>query len=129
MDNNPAVTTHLDALNHPLRTEIEALRRLILTTGAPLEEIWKWNGPSYTAAGQDRLTMKIQPPKSIQLIFHRGVQVQTQPPERLIGDPVGLLVWKENDRAVATFKTQAEVEATVGLLPELIRSWVAATSE
>src|SRR5688572_11272448 len=94
---NKEVTKFLDDLDHPLRNEIEQLRVLILSAENELVENTKWNAPNYSIDKKDRLTMKILPPNKLQLIFHRGAAVRTQPKDRLIKDESGILEWKEND--------------------------------
>ena len=121
---NPEVTTFLDNLNHPFRNEIEELRTIILSAKSGIEENIKWNGPNYTFNGEDRITMKIQPPKNIQLIFHRGAKKLEQPKDKLINDDSNLLVWKENDRAIATFNNMQEIENAASDLKEIIRKWI-----
>ncbi|MDQ3047356.1 MAG: DUF1801 domain-containing protein [Bacteroidota bacterium] len=124
---NVEVTRFLDELNHPFRKEIEQLRQYILSADSGLEENIKWNGPNYTHEQKDRVTMRIQPPKQIQLIFHRGAKVQIQPKEKLIKDASGLLLWKENDRAVATFKNMGEIDQRKQDLTKIVKEWIAAT--
>lgn len=124
---NPDVTRFLDELHHPLRSEIEVLRLVILEASALLEENIKWNGPNYSVGAEDRITMRIQPPKQIQLVFHRGAKVKEQPKERIVQDPSGLLMWKENDRAIASFKNQEAVEAGREALSVIVREWLVAT--
>jgi len=121
---NSEVTHFLDNLNHPLRKEIELLRSIILETEVGIGENIKWNGPNYTFAGEDRITMKIHPPRQIQLIFHRGAKKLEQPKERLIEDPFGLLAWRENDRAIIGFRNADEISAKQGKLALLIASWL-----
>ncbi len=123
---NAEVTEFLDRQNHPLRTEIELLRKIILESESSLTENIKWNGPNYAVNNEDRITMRIQPPKQIQLIFHRGAKKQEQPATRIIDDNSGILVWKENDRAVATFKNLAEIEQNRSLLREIVGKWIKA---
>ena len=79
---NNEVTDFLDELNHSLRKEIEALRICILSTDNNLTENIKWNGPNYCFDNEDRITMRIQPPKTklIQIIFHRGAKKQDTVP-------------------------------------------------
>ncbi|MCB9222577.1 MAG: DUF1801 domain-containing protein [Crocinitomicaceae bacterium] len=125
---NPAVTSFLDALNHPFRKEIEQLRIIILSTNSGLEENIKWNGPNYNIGDQDRITMKIQPPKQIQLIFHRGAKKQEQPKDKLVQTNSKLLVWKENDRAIASFKNSGEIEQYKSELKEIIEQWINASN-
>lgn len=126
---NQDVTRFLDELHHPLRPEIEALRLIILEASALLEENIKWNGPNYSVGAEDRITMRIQPPKQIQLVFHRGAKVKEQPKERLVQDASGLLAWRENDRAIASFKNLEAVEAARETLPAIVREWLVATVE
>jgi hypothetical protein len=125
---NKEVSDFLEVLNHPLIKEIQLLREIILQADKSLSENIKWNGPNYLSNGADRITMKIQPPKNIQLIFHRGAKVKAQPQDRLIKDESGLLAWKENDRAVATFKNLTDVEGAEKTLTDIVKKWIAATS-
>ena len=125
---NPEVTAFLDALDHPFRKEIEQLRQYILSADNDLTENIKWNGPNYSFGNNDRITMKIQPPKQVQLIFHRGAKNQAQPKDKLIKDDSGLLTWKENDRAVATFKNMAEIKNCQSDVKRIVKAWVSAAS-
>lgn len=124
---NKDVTDFLDKLNHPFRKEIEKLRILILTANSGLSENIKWNGPNYCFDNNDRITMRIQPPKQIQLILHRGAKVKAQPKNKLIENDVPFLIWKENDRAVATFKNEEEIEKGKRDLTNIVNSWIKAT--
>ena len=123
---NTEVTKFLDELNHPLRNE--KLRRLILEAENKLVENIKWNGPNYSINNEDRITLKIQPPKQLQLIFHRGAKVKEQPKKRLIKDESGLLLWKENDRAIATFIDFDAIHAKKQDLIVVVKDWIAVTT-
>lgn len=127
INTNPDVTVFLDSFNHPFRKEIEQLRDIILCASPELKENIKWNGPNYSHKDQDRITMKIQPPKIIQLIFHRGAKKISQPKKKLIIDNTGLLSWKENDRAIVSFKNIAEINAAEADLNSIIINWLNAT--
>lgn len=124
---NKEVSRFLDDLNHPLRTEIDELRLIILDAVDGLAENIKWNGPNYTHHQEDRITMRVQPPGKIQLIFHRGAKKLVQPPARLIDDPSGLLVWKENDRAIASFKNPDDIKNRRSDLTDIIAKWLDVT--
>lgn len=123
------VTAFVDALNHPLRKEIEQLRIAVLSANEHLAENIKWNGPNYCFNNEDIITMKIQPltTKQIQLIFHRGAKKQAQPATRLIEENTKLLMWKENDRAIATFKSMTDIENAKTNLVEIVQKWIDAT--
>ena len=124
---NNDVTEFLNGLNHPFRSEIEELRNSILSANSLLKENIKWNGPNYSANNQDRITMRILPPKQIQLIFHRGAKKLEQPQNRLINNVSKLLVWKENDRAVATFKNMADIKNSESELSKIVNDWISAS--
>ncbi len=125
---NTEVNTFLDRLDHPLRKEIDVLRATILAANPLLSENIKWNAPNYSLATKDRITMRIQPPKQIQLIFHRGAKVQAQPEEKLITEVDGLLTWRENDRAIATFKDMKDVKEKSKVLKKVIQQWLLVTT-
>lgn len=125
---NEEVTKLLDDLNHPLKREIAQLRQNILSANKGLSENIKWNGPNYCYNGEDRITMRIQPPKQIQLIFHRGAKVLEQPKNRLVDDNSGLLTWRANDRAVAAFKNMEDITATKFSLTRIVNQWLDATT-
>jgi uncharacterized protein YdeI (YjbR/CyaY-like superfamily) len=126
---NPEVTSFLDNLNHPLRNEIELLRGILLNESHSLTENIKWNSPNYCHEGEDRITVRIHPPKQIQIIFHRGSKKLSQPKHKLITDETGLLAWKENDRAVMSFKAKSDIEKHSAVLTDIIRQWIAAARE
>ena len=107
---NGEVTAFLDNLKHLLREEIEYLRKIIMSTDYELTEGIKWNGPNYSINGEDRITIRINPQKHLQVIFHRGAKVKEQPKERLLSDNYDILVWKGKDRAVASFKSLDEIQ-------------------
>jgi hypothetical protein len=124
---NPSVTQFLDALNHPFRAEIEALRHLILNSNLSLTEDIKWNGPNYCFNNEDRITMSIQPPKQVRIVLHCGAKVKTAPKEKLIKNDYGILDWKGNDRAIATFKSMNDVERMKESLTKICIDWIEVT--
>ena len=124
---NSEVTNFLDRLNHPFRKEIEQLRNYILAANNNLTENIKWNGPNYCFDNADRITMRIQPPtKQVQLIFHRGASKKTQPKDKLISNNSEMLVWKENDRAIVTFKSLQDIENGKAELSGIVTEWISA---
>ena len=84
---NNEVSDFLDLQKHPCRSEIELLRKIILSVNNKLSENIKWNGPNYSIESEDRITMRIQPPAAqVQLIFHRGAKKKEQPKNKLIAN-------------------------------------------
>ncbi|PXY45558.1 DUF1801 domain-containing protein [Flavobacterium hydrophilum] len=122
------VTEFLNQLSHPFRNEIEELRGYILASNKDLTENIKWNAPNYCFENEDRMTMRIQPMTTkVQLIFHRGAKKQEQPKDRLIANISKMLVWKENDRAIITFKNFHEIENGKDELEKIINEWIKPT--
>lgn len=124
---NIEVTEFLNELNHPLRKDIELLREIIINATSGLSENIKWNGPNYCFNEQDRITMRIQPPKQVQLIFHKGAKKQEQPKNKIIQSKSKLLMWKENDRAIVTFKNITEIENGKNDLISIVNEWILET--
>jgi len=125
---NSDVTNLLDKLKHPFREEIEQLRNCILSANTDLMENIKWNGPNYCFDNEDRITMRVQPPtKQVQLIFHRGAKKQAQTKDKLISNKSKMLVWKENDRVIVTFKSLQDIESGTTELTEIINEWISVT--
>lgn len=110
---NPEVTAFLDEVHHPHRDVIETLRRIILSTDSRLTEGIKWNGPNYSLSGEDRITLKIYPPRNVQVIFHCGAKVKC-----------ALLDWKSNDRAVLTLRSMRELEQNETVIVDIIAKWL-----
>ena len=124
---NDKVTEFLDGLNHPFRKEIEQLRIYILTANKYLTENIKWNGPNYCYEDQDRITIRIHANKELQIIFHRGAKEKKQLNARILEEEFALLLWKENDRAIATFKTMVDIEKGKKELMKIVTKWIQAT--
>lgn len=124
---NIEVTDFLNNLNHPFIKEIEQLRNCILSANKNISENIKWNGPNYCIDNEDRITMRVQPPtKQVQLIFHRGAKKKEQPKDKLIANKSKMLVWKENDRAIVTFKSLQDIENGKTELATIIYEWIKA---
>lgn len=122
------VINFLNALEHPLKKEIERIRKIILSANKDLTEHIKWNAPSFCFEGDDKITMRIYPVKNIQLIFHRGAKVKQQPKTKLINDDSGILIWKENDRAVMTLTSMEDIKSKKIHILEIVNKWLSATS-
>lgn len=122
------MTAFLDSLNHSLRDEIECLRKIIMSTDYELTEGIKWNGPNYSINGEDRITMRINPQKQLQVIFHRGAKVREPLEKRLLSEKYDILIWKENDRAIASFKSLDEIQGNSEMIREIVEKWIEATT-
>lgn len=116
----------LRSLKHPMAEDIDALRAVILKAHPGLTEGVKWNAPSYSVDGEDRITFQLRAKDKILLVFHRGAKKKAPPKRgRLIEDDSGLLEWAADDRAIATFRA-GEVAPKKKALAAVVKRWVAA---
>jgi uncharacterized protein YdeI (YjbR/CyaY-like superfamily) len=124
------VDEFLNNLDHPLKKEIEHVRRIILEAGKDLTEQIKWNAPSFCHNGEDRITFNLHGKNSFRLIFHRGAKVKDKKTkEQLFEDHTGLLTWASPDRAIAEFDNMDDVNSKTAALKNIVRTWLERTNE
>ncbi len=118
-----SVKDYLDALDHARLADVLAVRQVILAADPDISEQVKWNAPSFSWDGDDRITMRLHPGDRLDLIFHRGAK-----PKDSAGfsfsDPSGRLAWAAPDRGVFRVGDPAR-DATV--LTALVLAWQTAT--
>lgn len=84
----------MDKLEHPLKPEVEALRKIISDADPKIAERVKWNAPSYYYK-MDMAAFNLRQTKFVQLILIF--------PKGLIADDSGLLLGDWKDRREARF--------------------------
>jgi hypothetical protein len=118
------VQAFLDALDHPHKPEILALRRIILDADPAIAEGIKWNAPSFRTS-EWFATFHLRAKTGVQIILHFGAKVRDKSGARAaIADPESILTWLGDDRASATFRDGADVEARGGAFADVIREWI-----
>ena len=122
-----AVDAYLDGLQHARKTDIAALRLVILAAVPDLVERIKWNAPSFGLGDDDRITMRLHPGDRVQLILHRGAKAGADDFFRF-EDPDKLIAWAAPDRGVVTFKDADDLVSKSAPLSEILRRWVACTT-
>jgi hypothetical protein len=118
------VPSFMASLDHPLKAEIEAVRRLVLSADPRLREQIKWNAPSF-AVTDDLVTLKLHPQATLQVVLHTGAKKRATPLDIAIDDPAGLLRRLAPDRAIITFSTLEDIEGKGAALVDIVRQWVA----
>ena len=122
-DDPAAVDRLIQALNHPLKPEMEAIRSIILDSDSRITEGIKWNAPSFYCNGWFA-TYHVRSRDRLQVIFHRGAKVRANPAGRLpIDDPTGLLKWLAKDRCIATFSSASDLAAKKSALNSIVSQW------
>ena len=113
MNENPEVTAWLDALEHPLKDVILAVRSVFLDADARITETIKWKSPTFMYEG-NLASIDPKAKKHVSLMFHRGAEIPGEHP---------LL---EGDGKVARyirFPDAGSVEQKRDGLTAIVRAW------
>lgn len=121
----PATTVQsfIDALDHPLKSEIIALRQLLLSINPAISEEIKWNAPSFRTS-EHFATMHLRAKDSVQLILHLGAKSKRVIPPGAIADPEKLLKWLGPDRAAVRITGAGDLAKKSDALVAIIRQWI-----
>ena len=119
------VEAYLASLDHPRKAEIERLVAIALEAAPGISGHIKWNAPSFCIGGDDRVTLRLQPPPTLQIIFHRGARAKADPDFRF-ADESGLLQMVATDRGVVKLG-EGHVTTHADALKQLIAQWMEAT--
>jgi len=125
---SPEVAEFLRQLSHPLKDGIIELRAAILASDEQITEQIKWNAPSFSYRGEDRVTFRLQPGDRLQLVFHRGAKVRADADDFAFEDDTGLLEWASRDRATLALGDMADVHAKLPTVVDLVGRWMRAAS-
>lgn len=109
------VDAFLQKLNHPLKAEIEALRKIIRSASSEVTEQVKWNAPSYSYRGQYLVTFNLREMERIHLVFHNPMIAQINSP-LLEGDYV--------DRRMAYFSDMQDIKSRKAKLVQVLKQLI-----
>jgi hypothetical protein len=110
------------ALDHPLKADIEAVRKLILGASPAISDGVKWNSLSFRKSDWFA-TVNLRSKDVIQLVFHTGAKVKDNP-ELKIPDENGLLLWLAKDRALVTLGNGKTLKANRGAFEAIVKAWI-----
>lgn len=100
-----AVAAYMDALDHPLKKEVEEVRKIISDANEKISERIKWNAPSYYYK-QDMVTFNLREQKLVHLVFHHPAIV-TIKSSLLEGDyPTRRMTYLNNMKEVKASKKE-----------------------
>lgn len=114
MNNAAKVDEFIAKLEHPLKAEMAAVRKIICNANPKIEEDVKWGGPSFDYK-KPMATFSTRLPDCLVVIFHEGERLQ---------DKSGLLEPAPKGKAYARFRSMAEVEAGSVKLERITKAWV-----
>jgi uncharacterized protein YdhG (YjbR/CyaY superfamily) len=109
------VEAYMTALEHPLKAEIEAVRKIIRSVSDKISERIKWNAPSYYYK-EDFVTFNPRATNHVHLVFHHP-SIETIKSDLLEGDYIG--------RRMAYFTNMKEVKAKEKELVKVVRELLA----
>ena len=121
---DPAAVAFLRDLKHPLKPEIEAVRKLILDVSPEIREGLKWNAPSFHTT-EHFATFNLRTPDRVRLILHTGAKTKATAKTGVkVEDPAGLLEWLAKDRCLVTFADAKDIRARGPALQAILREWM-----
>jgi hypothetical protein len=118
------VDARLAALAHPLAPAVDLIRDAVRSACPDAVESWKWNAPSWSL-GDHFATLALRKPDEVLLVLHAGARTAPDRPAVEVADPSGLLRVAGPHRAIATFRSAAEVRDARPALEAVVRAWVA----
>lgn len=120
------VADFLDAQTPERRAQVEWLRALVVEAESGVAEIIKWNSPSYTLNGVDRLTINATGRGPVRLILHFGADraEDRSAASTFSGDPERLLTWHSDIRASMLVPSEAELAERRDALIAVISAWL-----
>jgi hypothetical protein len=118
---NPPVEIWLASLSDVDRAAIQRLRGIVDRAHPALVETIKWNAPSFSIHGEDRVTLGIERKGGWRVVLHRGA-AKVNAAGFSFDDPTGIARWPSRDRGVVLLKSLVDLDEAG--LAELIRRWV-----
>ncbi len=114
MDFNPEVDEYLKKKNHPLTSEIQRVREIIMATDNKISETIKWSSPTFMYKG-NIASYFMNAKKHVSLMFHKGATIH---------DPSGLLEGDGKEARTAKFFDMEDIESKKEALESAIREWI-----
>lgn len=121
---DPATTALLDAHKHPLRTEIDLLRMVILSTDRSIAEGVKWNTASFRTMYWFATLNGPKHTKEPMIILHAGAKAKDLVLKDRIPDASGLIKWLGNDRGQIILKDASDIKANAKALQAIVSAWI-----
>jgi hypothetical protein len=111
-------------LDHPLKKDIETVRRIILNVDPGIGEAIKWNSPSFRTT-DFFATVNLRSRECVQLIFHTGAKAPATATTGInIADPAGLLKWLAKDRCLVTLGVGKDIQIKRAAFEAIVREWI-----
>jgi hypothetical protein len=104
---------------------VEAVLAAIVEACPNLSETIKWNAPTFSYEGKDRMTIMLHRKDRVGLILHTGARPkEDKKAAPLYQDDTGLLEWNSNIRATITFLDLTDFSSNRNLFKMAVKRWV-----
>lgn len=125
MNTYKTVDEFLAGLDPERRALVRTLRDYVLHADTRVGEHIKWNAPSYTLDGEDRITFNtINKENAVKLVFHMGARRKEDKSAKPLMNNARVIRWVSDIRGYASFQTLEEVVANEGALEHDIKHWL-----
>jgi uncharacterized protein YdhG (YjbR/CyaY superfamily) len=109
---------------------LEAMLKAINEGCKELTESIKWNAPTYSHYGKDRMTIMLHKKDRVGLILHTGAKPkEDKKAHHLFEDNTGLLEWNSNIRATIAFTGIDDFLKKKELFKQAVKQWIANTKD
>ena len=119
-DRKSDVDAFMASANHPLKNEIEGVRRIICGVSPAIREGIKWNAPSFRTT-EFFATIHLRARDKVQIVFHLGAKARDDVQSMAISDPCSLIKWLAKDRCLVTV---GDAVADKNALAAIVRQWI-----
>lgn len=120
-DSTKAVDEFMAQLDHPLKKEIELIRRLILGADPSIAEGIKWNSPSFRTT-EYFATIHLRLERGVAVILHLGAKARAV--NVSVAEASSLLKWLGKDRAMVEFADLHDLKGKEAAFEEVLRQWI-----
>ena len=111
---NPEVDAYLIKKEHPMNSEIQRVREIILNVHPDISETIKWQSPTFMYKG-NMASYFMNAKKHVSLMFHKGA---------IIHDQSGLLQGDGKEGRNAKFSSLEDIEAQKSNLEAVVKEWM-----
>src|SRR4051794_15947732 len=122
-DDSESVRAFMEALEHPLKSVMQAIRAAILSADKSITEGIKWNTASFYRNGWFA-TINLRAKTGVQLVLHHGAKIRSESTlNETINDASHLLTWLGPDRATTAFANAEDFQKKRKAFMEVIKQW------
>lgn len=117
-----SIDSYLSTVSGEARQMIDALRAIVRDGVPNAVESIKWNAPSFTVDGEDRITLGLNRNGAVRLVLHRGAKQRSMVDLTAVDD-AGLARWAAPDRGIVLFRDLDEIRGQKAQLTALCSKW------